>query len=387
MIPLRYNLRSLVVRKSTSAATALGVTLVTLVFASALMLAEGVRKTISTGGRDDVAVVVRQGSDAELSSSFDVHASAIVSAAPGLAHEGDRPAMIAESVVVVALPKAGAEGFSNVTLRGTTPDALRLAPNVRILEGRLPAPGTDEAMMGARLRGRFEGLALGETIELRKNRPLHVVGVFSDEGSAAESEIWADREIVGAAFGRPSTVSSIHARLARASDFDAFRDAVEHDKRRGLEAIREPAFLEQQSDGLSTFLRVMGTIVAVFFSLGAALGATITMHAAVANRAREIGTLRALGFSRRSILFGFLVESTVLCAAGGVVGVALSFATSFIHISMVNFATWSELVFTLTPTPAIVASSLVFALVVGLLGGLIPALRAARVSPLAALRS
>ncbi|WP_394839518.1 ABC transporter permease [Pendulispora rubella] len=387
MLIAKYNLRSLFARKTTAVATALGVALATLVFAASWMLAAGVTKTLGEGGRDDTAVVLRKGSDAELNSSFDAQVLGLLLSAPGVKSEGGAPLGAAETVVVAAVPKVGAAGMSNVTLRGVDPPSYALRSDLVIVEGQKPRPGTDEAIIGARLRGRFEGLDLGKSFELRKNRPVTIVGVFEDRGHASESEVWIDRAVLSAAFGRTATVSSVHVRLTDKSQFAAFESAVEHDKRLALDAIEEPVFLEHQSEGLSLFLRVMGTLIGVFFSLGAMLGATMTMHAAVANREREIGTLRALGFPKRQILAGFLVEAMTLTAAGGAVGVLLSTCLSRVKISMINYATWSELVFTFSPTTEILVKAVVFAALMGLVGGFFPAYRASRISPLAALKS
>lgn len=387
MVPIKYNLRSLYARRVTALAAVTGVALVTLVLAASLMLSEGVKKTLGASGRATVAVVLRRGSNSELNSMVADEAVGVVLAAPGVRRQDGRPAGVAEVVVVLALPKLGATGFSNVTLRGITEESIRLRPQVRLLEGRMPRPGSDEAAVGARVRGRFPGLAPGESFDLRRNRPIHVVGVLEDGGGAAESEVWIDRDTLRAAFGRQGVVSSMHVELDDPARFDAFRAAVEHDKRLGLEAQAEPAFLDHQSESLSLFLRVMGTTVAVFFSVGAIIGATITMHAAVASRTREIGTLRALGFSRRSILGGIVLETVVLTMTGGLVGALLSTLLAFVKVSMINYATWSELVFAFSPTMGIILRSVAFAAGMGLLGGLFPALRASRISPLAAMRA
>ncbi len=388
MIPISYNLRSLGVRKLTSTFTILGVALVTLVFAASLMLARGADRAISTNGRDDVVVIVRKGSDAELPSVLGADTVQAALASPGVRRdEAGDPIRAAEVVVVVALPKKGSVGVSNVTIRGVDRGSYALRPSVRVVEGRAPTPGTDEAAIGRRIRGRFQGLDLGGTIELRKNRPLKIVGVLDGAGDSADSELWADRDTLRGAFGREGTVSSVRVALTSEAEFDGLKTALETDKRFMVSVERERAFLERQSEGLGLFLRVMGMVVAVMFSVGAMIGATITMHGAIAHRMREIGTLRALGFSRGAILAGFLIEATLLTFAGGIVGALLSLSLSFVEVSMVNQASWSELVFSFSPTPGIVIAALVFAAGMGLCGGFLPAVRASRISPLAALRS
>jgi putative ABC transport system permease protein len=240
--------------------------------------------------------------------------------------------------------------------------------------------------VGERIRGRIRGLDLEQTFELKKNRPAKVVGIFEADGSSYESEVWVDRELLRQAYNRQGMFSSVRVRLDSPTKFDAFRAGVENDKRLGLEALRETTFYEKQSEGTATFITVLGDIVAIFFAAGAMIGATITMYAAVANRQREIGTLRALGFSRSSVLTSFLIEAVLLAIVGGVVGMAAAMAMGFVHFSMVNFASWSEIVFSFDPTPRVLATALVFACGMGLLGGLLPAIRAARTSPLQAIR-
>jgi putative ABC transport system permease protein len=228
---------------------------------------------------------------------------------------------------------------------------------------------------------------LGQGFDLRKNRPVTVVGVFTDNGSSHESEVWVDRDTLRSAFGREGGVSSVRVRLESPSKLDGFRVAVEQDKRLGLQVMRETTYYEKQSEDLSLFIRIMGTMIAVFFSIGAMIGAAITMYAAIANRQREIGTLRALGFSRLSILASFLAESMLLALVGGAIGMIASLGMGFVKFSMVNFASWSEIVFTFDPTPEILGTTLIFALVMGLFGGFFPAIRAARVSPVVAMRA
>lgn len=386
MIPLKYNLRSLVVRKRTTAATALGIALVVFVLASSLMLSAGVKKTLGSAGRADVAIVLRKGGDAELMSGIDEPQVGLVKSMPGVKKDGNTPIGVGEVVAVLALEKIGAEGVTNVQVRGTTEDVKKLRPDVTIVDGRMPAPGSDEAMVGKRIRGRFRNVDLGKSLELKKNRTVKVVGVFADNGSSHESEVWTDLDMLRSTFGREGGVSSVRVVLESPASFDAFQAAVEQDKRLGLQALRETVYYEKQSEGTSLFITVLGSVIAFFFSLGAMIGAMITMYASIANRQREIGTLRALGFSRLSILLAFLIEAVMLSAIGGVVGAAASLAMGLVSFSMLNFASWSEMVFKFEATPEVLVTALGAALFMGFLGGLLPAVRAARVSPLAAMR-
>jgi len=387
MIPLKYNVRSLTVRKTTTAATALGVALVVFVLSSALMLAAGAKKTLASTGKNDVAIVLRKGSDNELGSVIDDQSVNTIITQDGVQKNGNKPLASAENVVVLALPKLGTPGLTNVQARGVTEDSFAMRPNIKIVRGRPARSGGDEVIIGARIAGRFQGVDLEQKFELKKNRPVTVVGVFTDNGSSHESEIWADRDTLRAAFGRGTSSSSVRVKLESPSKFDGYAGSVEHDKRLGLSVLREDDYYEKQSEGLSLFIRIMGTMIAVFFSIGAMIGAMITMYAAVANRQREIGTLRALGFSRLSILTSFLMESSLLAFAGGAIGAAASIGMGFVEFSMINFASWSEIVFKFDPTPQILGTSLIFAIGMGLLGGFFPAVRASRVSPIAAMRA
>lgn len=386
MIPLRYNLRSLIVRKTSNLLAVFGVALVVFVLAAALMLSAGIRKTLTSSGRDDIAIVIRKGSEAELSSSVEDPLIGLVAAQSGVAQVAGRAAGVGETVLVVALEKVGAVGFTNIQVRGIAPESTVLDRPIRIVKGRQAKPGTDEVMIGKRLEGRFRGLSLGSSFELRRNRPAVVVGVFSAEGASYESEVWADQDTLRSAFGRPGIVSSVRVRLTSKSAFESFRAAVEQDKRIGLEALTERKYYERLSEGTSLFISVLGSVIAVFCSLGAMIGAMITMYGAVANRMREIGTLRALGFRRGQVLLSFLIESLVLSAVGGLIGCVGALAIGSVEISMMNFASWSEVVFRLEPTPQALTVALACAGLMGLLGGFLPAIRASRISALAAMR-
>ncbi|MFO7177484.1 MAG: FtsX-like permease family protein [Pseudomonadota bacterium] len=389
MIPIAYNVRSLFVRKATTIATALGIGLVVFVLAASLMLGAGIKKTLVSGGRPDYALVLRKGSDTELASSIEVRTVSLVLAAPGVKKANDgAPVGSGELVVVITMEKPGTDGqVSNVQVRGISDNVLTLRPDVKVIEGRAPTPGTDEVMVGRGIVGRFTGVELGKSFELKKNRPVKVVGVFEAGGSSFESEIWADIDTVRSSFGREGLVSSVTVRLDSPSRFEAFKAVMETDKQLGLEAFREKDYYEKQSQGTSIFVWALGILITIFFSIGAMIGATITMNAAVAQRQREIGTLRALGFSRVSILFSFLLEAVVLAAIGGAFGLFGAFLLSFAEVSMMNFATFQEVTFGFDPNPVLLGAAFVFGAAMGVLGGFFPALRAASVSPVDAMRA
>ncbi len=386
MVPIKYNIRNLVVRKRTTAAAAFGLALVVFVFACALMLANGIEKTCGRTASPDVAIILRKGSDAELSSGIeDKHVNMVIAQAQQIG-ASRKPTGVGEVLVVILLEKVGVEGVSNVTVRGVPEDALAFRPTAKIIDGRAPNPGSDEVIVGQGIRGRFKGLEIGQTFDLKKNRPVKVVGVFADEGSAFESEVWVDVHVARQAFGREGYVSSVRVRLDSPSKFDAFKALVEQDRQLGLVVMREADFFEKQSQATAFILKLLGGMIAFFFSIGAMIGATITMNAQVAGRSREIGTLRALGFSKGSILFSFLIESLALAVAGGAIGAFASIAMKAVKITMLNAGTWSEMVFGFEPTPQIIGSAIFLSAFMGLVGGFLPAIRAARVSPVEAMR-
>lgn len=387
MIPVKYNVRNLVVRKATTAAAAFGLALVVFVFAAAQMLGNGIKKTLGRSASPEVAIVMRKGSDTEMTSGIEEQQVNLVLAQAQQVGASKKPPGVGEVLVVILLDKLGTEGVSNVTVRGVPEDALAFRPTAKIVEGRAPNPGSDEVIVGAGIHNRFKGLAIGQSFELKKNRPVKVVGVFSDQGSSFESEVWGDIHTVRQAFGRQGYVSSIRVRLDSASKFDAFKALIEQNRQLGLMAMREADYYEKQSEMTAQLLTILGTLIALFFSVGAMIGATITMNAQVANRQKEIGTLRALGFSRRSILLSFLLESLVLASVGGAVGAAASLAMKYVRVTMLNAGTWSEIVFSFEPTPEILVRAMVLAGFMGLVGGFLPALRAARVSPIEAMRT
>jgi putative ABC transport system permease protein len=275
---------------------------------------------------------------------------------------------------------------ANVLVRGVPDNQAKVRAETRIVAGRPAKPGTNEVIMGTRLVGRFTGIALGSTFDLNKNRPVNVLGVFESNGSSFESELWVDLDFMRAAFGRPAAVSSVTVELDSPAAYDGFAAAMEHDKQLGLKVMREDMYYEKQSEGTSDFIRVLGSIIVFFFSLGAMIGAMITMYAAVANRSREIGTLRALGFSSFQVLVSFLLEAFFLALLGGFVGAVASLAMMAVHFSMMNFTTWSEVTFSFEPTPPIITGALLMGGLMGIIGGFLPAVRAARTSPLVAMR-
>lgn len=386
-IPLSYNIRSLFVRRTTTIATAFGIALVVFVLASSLMLSNGIKRTLVSTGSADRAIVLRKGAGTELASNVENRTVGVILSTTGVRMDGQTPLGGPEMVIVLSMEKTGMDGkIANVQVRGVTAMSYKLRSEIRIVEGRAATPGTDEVVVGKGLAGRFPALQIGKTFELKKNRPATVVGVFDAGGSGFDSEVWGDLDTLRASFGRNGVASSVVVQLESPAAYDGFKAAVEHDKQLGLEPFRENEYYEKQSEGTSIFVTAMGAVVTFFFSLGAMIGATITMYAAVAQRRREIGTLQALGFSRLAIMMSFVFESTVLALIGGAFGAIASLAMGFVKLSMMNFATFQEITFSFDPSIGVVLGSTLIGAFMGVVGGFFPALSAARTPPVAAMR-
>ena len=385
-IPFSYSFRNLWTRRLTTVLTASGMALVVFVFAATLMLAAGLRKTLVETGSSDNVVVIRKASQSEVQSGVDRSQAAVVETQPEIAVGTDGRQLLAKEIVVlISLPKRGTDKPSNVVIRGISHASLALRPQVRLIEGRMPRPGSSEVIAGQSVAKRFKGGGIGETLRFGM-RDWTVVGTFDAGTTGFSSEIWGDVDQLMQAFRRP-VYSSVLFRLRDASEFPKVKERLESDPRLTVEAKRETQYYSDQSEMMATFLRIMGMTLTIIFSLGAIIGAMITMYAAVANRTAEIGTLRALGFRRRSIMIVFLVESLLLGLVGGLAGIFVASFLQLFTISTVNWQTFSELAFSFTLTPEIIVQSLVFSLIMGFVGGVLPAFRAARMNIVEALRT
>jgi ABC-type antimicrobial peptide transport system permease subunit len=385
-IPLSYTWRNLKSRKLTTGLAAAGMALVVFVFACVLMLSEGIKATLIQTGEDNNVVLIRKGSGTEIQSAIDREQAAIVETTLPIAQGTDGQRLISqEPVVLITLLKRDVLKPSNVTIRGIKPAGIQARPQVRLVSGRWPQAGMAEVVTGRAMAGRFVGGALGEHLRFAQ-RDWQVVGSFDAGGSGFDSEIWGDSDTLMQAFRR-QTYSALVFRLIDGNAFDSTKAALESDPRLNLEAKRETQFYADQSAALSTFIRILGLSLSVIFSIGAIVGAMITMYATVSNRTPEIGTLRALGFSRRSILQAFLMESLLLSLLGGVAGLLAASLMQNIELSTMNWQTFSEVAFGFTLTVDIVFNTLLFALTMGLAGGFLPALRASRLKIVDALRA
>jgi putative ABC transport system permease protein len=380
-----YNLRSMIVRKGTAAMTAGGIAMVVAVFVMTLAIAQGFRATLVASGSPGNAIVLRKSATAETVSAVLRPDVPIIDSLPQIARSPDgRVLSSPELVTILALPRVTDNQPANVPARGVGPRAFEVRETLKIVEGRRFAPGTREVNVGRLAVGRFKGLTIGSDLKFGSNT-WKVVGVFTAEDAAFESEIWGDVDVMMPALQR-NGYQSITVKLSDPSMFDSFKAAVEGDPRLYLQPRRELDYYVEQSQAMTTVIRVFGTFVTLILSIGAMFGAMNTMYAAVAYRTREIGTLRALGFSRFRIVTAFLAESIALAVVGGVLGCILALPVHGLSTGTTNFSSFSEVAFKFKITPALMIGGLVFSAVMGAVGGLLPAIRAARIPVARALR-
>jgi ABC-type lipoprotein release transport system permease subunit len=385
-IPFSYSLRNLWARKVTTILTVSGLALVVYVFAAVLMLSEGLQKTLKDTGSFQNAVIVRRSADAEVVSIIQRPEAAVIETQPEIARDSQGlPLVSREVTVLVALPKIETNQAGHVTIRGAGEDSLTLRPQIKIVSGRPFKAGTSEILVGSSIAKRFKGTGLGQTIRFGLRNWL-VVGVFEAQKTGFDSEIWADVDQVMNTFRRP-VYSSLVLRLRDGPAFGSLKKRLEGDPRLTVTVKREAQFYADQSEMMARFIRILGLSMTIIFSTGAIIGAMVTMYAAVANRTVEIGTLRALGFPRKSILAAFLIESLLIGALGGFLGLLAGSVMQWVSISTINWQTFSELAFGFVLTVPIALQTLAFALTMGLIGGFLPALRAARLNIVEALRT
>jgi ABC-type antimicrobial peptide transport system permease subunit len=360
--------------------------LVVFVFAAILMLAEGLKKTLVETGSYDNVVVIRKGSNSEVQSGVTLYQASIVETEPEVALEADgRPLLAKELVVLITLPKRETDAPSNVVVRGIGISSLALRPQVKVVEGRMPQLGLAEIIAGRSIAERFKGSNTGSTLRFGM-RDWRIVGVFDAGNTGFNSEIWGDADQLMQTFHRPA-YSSVIFKLRDPSEFKTVKERIEGDPRLTLEAQRENRYYEKQSEFMAKFLRILGTALTIIFSIGAVIGAMITMYSAVATRTSEIGTMRAIGFTRMSIMGAFVIESLFLGLIGGCGGLFFASFLQLLTISTMNFQTLSELAFSFSLTFGIVWRGLAFSLVMGFVGGVLPAFRASRMNIVESLRT
>jgi putative ABC transport system permease protein len=384
-IPIRYNIRNLKLRKGLTIMTSLGIalTVTTAIFLMALLA--GLDRAFVTSGDAQNVLVMRKGSQAELSGGFDASLFPTLKTLPGIAKDSHgEPMASGEWVVVIVLPRADGTGEVNVTVRGMMPDGLELRPKVKIIEGRWFNQGQREVVVSESIKKRFAHANIGDTLQFGKG-PWTVVGVFDAGGSAYESEIWGDVNQMASDFDRQGGFASAYLRATDPVSADALKHRVSDDQRLKLEGMLETEYYAKQTSSGAP-IKYIGWVVAIIMAIGSSFAAMNTMYAAVAYRSREIATLRVIGFSRPSILTSFVFESVLLSLLGAAVGIVLMLPFNGMTTGTSNAVTFSEIVFSLRMTPAVVGVAIAFAIIMGLFGGMAPAWHAARRDILGALR-
>jgi putative ABC transport system permease protein len=372
------NLRNLAQRLVGSIVALVGVAGVVTVMVGVLSISEGFRAVLDLAAADDVAIVLRSGATDEMTSGLAQSTTRVIADAPGIARDADGPLASAELYVIVDLPLLSTGTDANVPLRGAGELAPALRENFRIVEGRMFRPGTFEVIVGQGAARQFAGLTVGNRF-MSGNTEWTVVGVFADRGSIAESEIWTEATVLQGAYNRGTSYQSVRVRLESPDSFPVFRDALTADPRLNVRVFTERDYYEQQSSLLVTLVSTLGIGIGVLMGLGAVFAALNTMYSAVAARTREIATLRALGFGAAPVVVSVLVEALLLGVIGGLMGLAIAyFAFDGLTASTMNFSTFSQITFAFTVTPELLRQGMLWAIALGLLGGLLPSLRAAR---------
>jgi len=380
-IPLSYNLRNILQRPVSTATTALGVAFTVAILIGAMALASGFQAALLETGSNDNLLVLRKGADSEISSGITRDAVNILRALPDVATAADgHPLASAEVVVLTNRPRVGQTGTSNVTVRGVDPEALAFRSRVKIVEGRMFAPGTTEIVVGRRIANRFSDCRIGDRMRFGQ-QDFTVVGHFEAGGASFESEVWGDNKVLMPVF-RGEVFESFTFRMKNPARYEALKRELESDPRLGVDVHREREFYADQSVMLSSTIRVAGWFIVLIMAVGAVFGAMNTMFAAVSARTREVAVLLILGFSPLAVMLSFLVESTSLALIGGALGCLIALPVNGIVTSTTNFSSFSEVAFAFRVTPRALGVAMVFAAVMGVVGGFLPALRAAR-QPLA----
>jgi len=380
------NLRTIPQRLGSSGVAIIGIAGVVVVLVSVLSIASGFTAAMAEAGSPSRAMVMRSGADSEMTSGVNGTESDLIRQAPGIRRDGQTALASSELYVIIDLPKISTGTAANVPMRGIGPQTLAVRDNASILEGRMLEFGTNEVVVGRGASAQFQGLTLGSEIRSGQNT-WNVVGIFEADGGVNETEIWCDVRVLQGAYRRGNTYQLVVAKLDATDTFDTFRDWLTANPQLNVQVRRENEYYAQQSRALSSLIRTVGFGIAALMGIGAVFGAILTMYTAVSTRSREIATLRALGFNASSVVVSVMAESLALAAIGGVIGGVIAFlAFNGYQTSTMNFQTFSQVAFAFRVTPALLILGLTYALLMGLVGGLFPALRAARLPIPAALR-
>jgi putative ABC transport system permease protein len=379
-------LRSIPQRLGSSIVAIIGIGGVVIVFTAVLSIADGFRAAMRGTGDPQTVIVLRSGSDTEMTSGFGGEETRLVSEAPNIEQGPEGPHASPELFVIVGHPLKRSGTDANVPLRGLTSIALKVRPQVRIIEGRMFTPGTNEIVVGHAASRQFTGLTVGSSVKWGEGS-WRVVGVFEAGGSVSESEIWCDAKVLQPVYRRGNSYQSVIVRLTSADAFQAFKDSLTTNPRLQVSVIREPDYYAQQSQVMQTIIRTIGFVIAALMGLGAIFGALNTMYSAVANRTREIATLRALGFGGSPVVVSVLIEAILLSVIGGLIGGGLAWAAfDGYQTATMNFQSFSQVAFAFKVGPDLLARGLMYAVIMGFVGGLFPAIRAARMPIVTALR-
>jgi putative ABC transport system permease protein len=380
------NLRTVTQRLTSSLVAVVGIAGVVAVFVAVLSMAEGFRATMATTGSPDTAIVMRSGADSEMVSLLTRDDARIIADAPGVLRDAQGPVVSAELFVIVDLPKRNTGTTANVGLRGVHDTVFAVRPKVRIVEGRAFQSGRNEIIAGRGAARQFAGLDIGSELRWGQNQ-WTVVGIFDSGGTLSDSELWCDAGVLAPAYRRGNSYQTVFARLESPAAFAAFKDALTTDPRVNLKVVRETDYFAEQSTMVSSLITTLGTLIAGLMGVGAVFGAVNTMYSAVASRTREIATLRALGFGGGPVAVSVVAESLCLSLVGGLIGGLIAYAAfNGYQTSTINWQSFSQVAFAFAVTPALIVRGVIYALAMGLLGGVLPAVRAARLPIVTALR-
>ena len=385
-IPIIYNLRSVKARWTSAIVAVVGIAGTVGVFVAMLSLARGFKATLVSSGSPDNAIVMRAGATSEMTGGVGIDTVKIIQDKPGIARSADGPLMTPEIVLVAPIPLISTGTDANVEVRGVSKNVLEIRRNIKILQGRMFTPGLYEIVVGKNANVSYAGLTLGNTISLGSAH-WKIVGIFDAGGSSFDSEIWGDAHLIGPAYNRPDTFfQSVTVHLASRDTFQRLKDAATTDPRLNVDVTREIDYYAKQSNRLTTLITVLGGMVAAIMAIGAVFGALNTMYSAVAERGREIATMRALGFGGPSVVFSFVIEALLIAFVGGLIGCLAVIPLNGLTTGAMNLQTFSHVAFAFKITPELLVKGVVFALVMGLIGGFLPAVRAAQLPVATALR-
>lgn len=376
-IPIIYNVRSVKARWTSSIVAVLGIAGTVGVFVAMLSLARGFRATLVSSGSADNAIVMRAGATSEMMSGIPLEEIKILQDAPGVARGADSPLVTSEVVVIAPFPLRTTGTDANVQVRGVSANVLTIRKNVNIIQGRMFRPGLAELIVGKNATSSYSGLTVGNTVNFGGGH-WQVVGIFDAGGSAFDSEVWCDARVLDDVYKRPSNIfQSATVHLSSVDSFQQFKDAVTSDRRLNLDVSREIDYYAKQSTRMTQLITILGGLVAFVMAIGAVFGALNTMYSAVSERGREIATMRALGFGGVAVVVSFLVEALLISFVGGTIGCVAVLPLNGLTTGAMNWQTFSHLAFAFRITPPLLVGGIIFALLMGLLGGLPPAMRAA----------